>query len=384
MMINLTGITWNHPRGYEPLIAVSEAFTILNPDTSVSWDVRSLKEFGDVPIEELVNNYDLITIDHPYMGQADKNKLLLPLEKYISSGHLRGLSRQSVGSSFSSYQYNGHLYALPVDSAALVSAYRNDFLTKFNLSLPQTRAELKRFYRKVPQGFEVAWPLCSTDLWCSFLSICAQDGGSDYITDFKFNEKICSKVIDELKFHLEFIHPESINWNPIQILDKMGNENKIIYSPYLFGYSNYSRLGYSQYIVNFSNSPLNPGNDVSTIMGGVGLAVSSRCKNVTPAMKYLKYITSTTIQEKIYTPNGGQPGNLKAWKSKKNNIICHDFFNNTIKTLVHAYVRPQHPGWNIFQELGASLLHQSIIQNIRSEKVMKDLNQLYQSVAYHE
>jgi len=49
----------------------------LPKEVRIIWDIRSLKDFGDKPIEELIDEYDLITIDHPYMGQADKHGLLL-------------------------------------------------------------------------------------------------------------------------------------------------------------------------------------------------------------------------------------------------------------------------------------------------------------------
>ena len=75
-MIELKGMAWDHPRGYEPLPAASSEFSRNNSNVLVNWDVRSLKEFGDMPIESLIERCDLITIDHPYMGQADKNGLL--------------------------------------------------------------------------------------------------------------------------------------------------------------------------------------------------------------------------------------------------------------------------------------------------------------------
>ena len=383
-MIILKGIAWDHPRGYQPLRAIAEEFSKEYPMVSIIWDVRSLKEFGDMPIEELISRYDLITIDHPYMGQAEKNKLLLPLEGHIYDENLKDYANQSIGSSFQSYHYNGHLYALPIDAAALVSAYRRDLLARFNLTLPCTRTELKDFYHDIPDGFSVAWPLCATDLWCSFLSLCAQDGGRNFIDEYKIDVSVGSKVLDELKFHLDFLHPESINWNPIQTLDKMGNEEEIIYSPFLFGYSNYSRMGFSKSIVNFTNSPVNPNSDVSTILGGVGLAISNNCKNIPFALKYLEYAANANNQENIYTQNGGQPGSLKAWESVKNNKLCHNFFSDTLNTLTHAYIRPQHPGWNNFQEKGAELLHDGILHYIPSENIMNNLNQLYQSVKNHE
>ena len=379
MKIELKGMAWDHPRGYEPLRATSVAFAKMHPGVEIQWDIRSLKEFGDMPIEDLIETYDLITIDHPYMGQAHASKLLLPLEDRLSKHDLKDLEKQSVGPSFKSYYRNGHLYALPIDAAALVAASRNDVLARLNLTLPGTRTELLHFYKKVPDGYSAAWPLCATDLWCTFLTLCAQDGGRDFICDRSFDEKIGSSVLNEIKEHLKYLHPESLNWNPIQILDRMATEDEIIYSPFLFGYTNYSREGFAKNIVSFSNSPVNPKNNVSTILGGVGLAVSAKCEYVDEAVAYVHYVAEAKTQETIYTENGGQPGNLYAWQSEANNKLCNNFFIDTLQTMEKAYVRPQHVGWNEFQELGADLLHKGLVRDIASDRLIGDLNQLYKS-----
>jgi len=378
--ITLKGIAWDHPRGYEPLRATSKAFAELYQGVSIKWNIRSLKEFGDMPIESLIETYDLITIDHPYMGEADANKLLLPLEDMLTKSEIGNLKRQSVGPSFESYHYKGHLYALPIDAAALFAASRNDLMSALNLELPHMRSALFDFYKKIPSGFKVAWPLCSTDLWCTFLSLCAQDGGRNFIEDFNVDERIGIEVLDELKGHLNYLHSDSLNWNPIQILNHMATNDEIIYSPYLFGYTNYSREGFAKKNINFSNSPTNPKNNISTILGGVGLAVSAKSKHADLAIAYAVYVAKGETQEGIYTENGGQPGNLLAWQSSVNNGLCNNFFNNTLKTMEMAYVRPQHPGWNKFQEKGAAMLHSGLVKNISSTSLVKGLNQLYRSI----
>ena len=379
-MTKLRGIAWDHPRGYEPLIALSEMYSKVHPDVKIKWDVRSLKEFGDMPVEDLIERYDLITIDHPYMGQAHENKLLLNLREHLSSELLNVHAKQSVGPSFRSYFFHDHLYALPIDAAALVAAYRRDLLATHQLSLPKTQAELKLFYTKIPKGHSVAWALCPTDLWCSFLTLCAQQEGPDFIQDFKVNVQIGITALEEIRFHLEYSHPDSIHWNPIQILDRMSEDDEIIYSPYLFGYSNYSREGYAAKLVHFTNSPQNPQNDVSTILGGVGLAVSAQCGAVKEAVDFVSYVARPEIQEGPYLQHAGQPASLHAWKSKQSNVLCNDFFNNTLETLENAYVRPQHPGWNGFQEEGASLLHEGLVRNESPDTLIKRLNELYKSV----
>ena len=383
-MIQLKGIAWDHPRGYEPLIAASKEFSKLNPNVSIKWDIRSLKEFGDMPIEDLIGKYDFITIDHPYMGQADADNLLVNLKNHIAVDTLEKHAKQSVGPSYHSYNYNNQLFALPIDAAALVAAYRNDLLSDLGIvDLPENRAELIDFYKKLPSNRKAAWALCPTDFWCAFLTICAQDRGRDFIQDYRVDTVVGSNALDEIKRHLEYIHPESMSWNPIQILDRMGDGDEIVYVPYLFGYTNYSRDDYCNNKVHFTNSPSNPQHEISTILGGVGLALSANSKNVNIAVQFIDFVASSEIQEGIYTQAAGQAGNLKAWESQTNNELCANFFSNTMKTMQNAYVRPQHPMWNSFQEKGADLLHAGVLKNIDSVILMKELNELYQTIVNH-
>jgi multiple sugar transport system substrate-binding protein len=198
--------------------------------------------------------------------------------------------------------------------------------------------------------------------------------------DRTIDNRLGIQVLDELKIHLEYLHHESINWNPIQILNRMAEENEILYSPFLFGYTNYSRSGYAKKLLKFGNSPTNSNIDVSTILGGVGLAISSHCEHQDVASDYINYVAMAETQVGIYTKNGGQPGNFIAWQSEVNNALCNDFFINTLETMKKAYVRPQHMGWNKFQEQGAELLHNGLVKDIPSDTIMKKLNQLYQSI----
>jgi len=64
--INLTGITWNHTRGYLAMVATAQRFSEIHPGVEIIWQRLSLQEFGDYPIEKLADTFDLLVIDHPY------------------------------------------------------------------------------------------------------------------------------------------------------------------------------------------------------------------------------------------------------------------------------------------------------------------------------
>ena len=68
----LKGMTWSHPRGYDPMVACS-ALWKEKTSVAIEWDKRSLQDFESFPVEELARAYDLIVIDHPgaAMGVSD-------------------------------------------------------------------------------------------------------------------------------------------------------------------------------------------------------------------------------------------------------------------------------------------------------------------------
>ena len=87
--IILKGITWGHSRGITPLLAFSQRFNELNPGVEVKWKKRTLQEFADFPIEKLTEQYDLLIIDHPWVGCAAATECVLPLDKYLSKEYLK-------------------------------------------------------------------------------------------------------------------------------------------------------------------------------------------------------------------------------------------------------------------------------------------------------
>ena len=46
----IKGITWGHSRGYTPLMAAAQRWNELHPDTSITWEKRSLQQFADFQI----------------------------------------------------------------------------------------------------------------------------------------------------------------------------------------------------------------------------------------------------------------------------------------------------------------------------------------------
>ena len=95
--IVLNGITWAHSRGISPLLAAAQRFSELHPGVEINWKKRSLQEFADYPLEKLTHHYDLLIIDHPWVGCAAATETVLPLDQYLPAGYLSDQAANSIG-----------------------------------------------------------------------------------------------------------------------------------------------------------------------------------------------------------------------------------------------------------------------------------------------
>jgi multiple sugar transport system substrate-binding protein len=77
-------MTWKHDRGFAPMLATAARFAETHPHVRIEWEARSLQGFADDPMRRLVDEYDLVVLDHPFMGTVAKEGYLVPLDKYVA------------------------------------------------------------------------------------------------------------------------------------------------------------------------------------------------------------------------------------------------------------------------------------------------------------
>ncbi len=372
MKCMLKGITWDHPRGYESIEAVSREYTNIHPEVCFQWDKQSLKNFGDYPVEKLAEKYDLIMLDHPHIGNAVKANALLALDEWLDEDTIKEQSENSVGKSFISYQRDGHQWALPADAAAQVSAYRKDLMEARSLKLPKTWMELLKLASDLAgsgEGPRVGIPLCPTDIYCTLISLCANLSGDGFFTEQGIDHGTLVQALEFLGELAEYLHPRSLELNPIQMLEIMAETDEIAYVPYLFGYSNYARKDRkTKNCVYFTNIPGSRGEPDGALLGGVGIGVSSGCAFPEAVCDFARYAVSAEVQKGIYYENAGQPGHLAAWTNEKINEDSNGFFADTLETLKRAYLRPRYEGYNEFQEEAGALLNEAFREKMSAEE----------------
>jgi multiple sugar transport system substrate-binding protein len=357
-MIKLRGITWDHPRGYQPLAANVAAFTAEHPEIEVEWHRRSLRDFGVQPVEVLAETYDLLVIDHPFCGRARATGCLLDLRPLFPPAFQDMLERESVGPSTRSYDYQGGIWGLPTDAAAQVASYRPDLLARLDAAPPTTAEEVLALGRRARKaGLYLGLPSVASDSACLVASLAANLGRPiREQDDLLLPTDVFDTVLDHLAALRELAHPNAPFMNPIATYDAMSTADEIAYTPYGFSYVTYSTPGAPR-AIRFANVA-GPGPDpaAGAILGGAGCAISARCRDVAAAVEYLTWVHQPAHMAGRYLAENGQPGSRAAWTDPALDEIHGGFFSGTLGTMEKAWVRPRFDGFiPAFEHMGEAV-----------------------------
>jgi multiple sugar transport system substrate-binding protein len=371
----LRGITWNHSRAAPPLLATAQRFEELHPGVEIRWDKRSLHDFGHASLTKLAARYDLLVIDHPMMGRCARSRSLLDLGQILEKSFLTGLASDTVGECYKSYEFEGKLFAVPIDAAAPAACLRPDRLERAGAGIPQTWSDLVRLARKG----QVVMPGFPADVFLNFMGLCVSHGAvvagdAEEFVDSQTGER----CLDELR-ELAACMPEQIYaWNPIAIYEHLAAEDDHAYCPFAFSYSNYSRPGFAKRLVLFANPVrLDDGRPLRTVLGGAGIAISARCKTPDFALEYVTKIAGADWQPTLYGLAGGQPARRIAWQNDALNQITHGFFERTRDSIESAYLRPRYAGYVEFQAKVGAPLVQYLRKGGSPRQALEKVNRLY-------
>lgn len=368
------GMTWNHPRGYDPLVACSDLWRA-RTGVAVEWVQRSLQDFESYPVDELARSYDLIIIDHPHVGQIAEENCLLPLDIATREEAILALKKASVGPSFGSYNWKGRQWALPVDVAAAVQAYRPDMLAN-----PPTRwADVIALARKG----KVLLPLKPPHNLMMFFTLagnlgqaCATEVGVDLI------EMEAGSRVFEMMREIAFLLPEKcFGMDPIAVYEQMsGSESDFACAPMQMGYVSYSKQGFRPKLLKYCDIPVAGSNGpIGSALGGTGLAVSAFSSYPNEATEFAYWVASDDVQAGLYSEAGGQAGHSKAWDDLAANAATEDFYRGTRATYDAGWIRPRHNGYMAFQQAASDRINDGLLGNHAASSVIDDLNSLFKT-----
>jgi multiple sugar transport system substrate-binding protein len=369
--VRLKGMTWSHPRGYDPMVACS-AIWEQRTGVRINWDKRSLQDFESFPVEELARAYDLIVIDHPHVGQITAEGCLAPLDVAGREGERAELAAGSIGRSYTSYTWEGRQWAFPIDAATQVQAWRPDALdtplTKWSDVLDLAR-----------EG-RVALALRPPHSLMSFYTLAGNLGHPCAVeSDTLIAPEAGAAVFEMIREIADLIDPASLEMDPIAVSEKMAEAgSKLVCSPLIYGYVSYSLPGFRANRLAFADIPA-AGNDgpVGSALGGTGIAVSAFSREREAATDFAYWVAGGEVQSGPYAAAGGQPGHADAWVDDGVNAAAGDFYKATRATLEGAWVRPRHNGYMALQQAASERLNEGLAGRHAARAVIDDINRLF-------
>jgi len=370
--VRLKGMTWSHPRGYDPMIACSRLWKGQTGGV-IDWDKRSLQDFESFPVEELARTYDLIVIDHPHVGEITAQSCLAVLDVEGRQQEQDALESGSVGGSYASYTWQGHQWAFPIDAAAQVMAWRPDVVSEAPRSFDDVLA--------LAADGRVLIPMRPPHNLMAFFTLaanlgmpCATEGPGDLIAADGGRA-----VYELIAASMRHVPHDCYGMDPIAVFESMSSAaSKIACAPLIYGYVNYGLEGFRDRRLAFADIPAAGSNGpVGSALGGTGIAVSAFSDHVDEATAFAYWIASADIQRGPFAAAGGQPGHAAGWEDDKVNAATNGFYRNTRETLERAWVRPRHKGYMPFQSQASERLNAGLRVGETAQTVIDDINAMF-------
>jgi multiple sugar transport system substrate-binding protein len=370
----LNGITWGHSRGLTPLLAIAQRYSELYPDIEIRWRKRTLQEFADFPIEKLTTEYDLLIIDHPWVGCAAATKCVLPLEKYIQKEYMQDQLNYSTGESHRSYHYQNSQWALAIDAATPAASYRADLLEKNRRVVPRTWQQVIALAK---EG-KVAVPAIPIDLLMNFYSFCIAHGREPFLNKTEvIDNTIGIRAIETMKELYCLIDQKLFGCNPIAVAELMTKTDEYWYCPFAYAYSNYSRVGFAANLLNYGQVVSFNGQLLKTTIGGTGISVSAFSRHPDIAVDFARMVVSGECQRTMYVQHGGQPGHRSAWTDGEANRLTNNFFSEVLPVIENGYLRPRYNGYLLFQDLAGNPLQHCLMHDSDPLSALQEMNKIY-------
>ncbi|WP_308918040.1 ABC transporter substrate-binding protein [Jannaschia sp. LMIT008] len=346
----LRGLGWGHRRATAPMDAAARAFAT-DHGVRVEWDVQPLSGFESALGPDLAARYDLVVFDHPFCGAIARDGLLRPLDPdALAPGGLR--DDGFIGRSLESYRHDGWLWGLPMDGATQTAIWRPDLIDAppdgWDAVLAcgareRAAGRALGFAAKAPHGF------------LALLALCANLGAplaESPSVDIPIDETVLREAMDRLRAIWNLSDGRGIDWDAIDLHEAMSRADDpapIAYAPLAYHYLTYAeddtprRLRFADFA--------GPGADpaAGTVLGGAGLGITQRCRDVEAATAFLRTLVSGPSQVALVCDHHGQPAAVGAWDDGPSDAPYGGAREATRRSMTRASLRPRFPGYIPFQ-----------------------------------
>jgi len=375
--IRLRGITWNHRRAIDPLLATLADFRAGHPDIDVDWSSRPLHGFEFTPVEDLARTFDLIVLDHPFAGDIAATGCLEALDSLFTDE----LRSSFVGPSLESYVYGGRTWAMPIDAACQVAAARPDLLGALDHDVPRTWEAMFALGRDARRrGQWLAIGLKGVHGLMTLFTLCANLGRPCGVTTDRplLDTEAARAALDALRRLLSYCPPDVLDWNSIALHDHMVGRDDLVYCPAVYCYATYAEADMRRPL-RFHDLPgLAAATSSGSTIGGTGVGLSASSRHPDAARTYIRYLARSGTQ-RAFAEHHGQPARREVWDDSAIDARFGATYSGTLQTMELAWIRPRYPGYLSLQLQGGDFVERHLRGQISEGFLLQELEKLHRT-----
>lgn len=383
--VTLVGATWQHQRGYRPLYATAAAYSQVRPGVRIAWESFEWDELLEVQRKELLANsgkYDLLMIDHPWLGEYVSKDWLIPVHDVFDAPTVREIQDDTPTKVLESYLFNGRLWALPFDASTQVFYYRRDVLENIGQQVPQdfdALQEIAQLIHNPPSMYGIGLPLRSFHAFDVFLSVFTAFGGQLFDEEGRwlYSSEPGEQALLTLSSMLKFSHPRSLAWGPWQSGNAIENGGTICFAPINYGYISFRSDCRQSSQVGVTMVPkVRETQKRSSVLGGVGLAVAKATAHPKECADYCKFSMDRSVIEKFIATSCWQPGRKSILTNNRWDEFSGGFFGTLMHSIEFSYLRPRFDGWQTVEVECGEVISRFLRGEISSRQVLKAMDEV--------
>ena len=282
-----------------------------------------------------------------------------------------------VGPSLESYRMAGKLWALPVDAACQVGVMRPDLMRALDAAPPENWNEVLELGANAKRkGLHLAIGLKGVHSLMTFFTLmanlgspCAIDRGEAFA-----GASAAREALGLMRGLLQFCPPESLDWNSIELHNKMVARDDLVSCPAVYCYATYAEADQRRPL-RFHNFP-GPNGPAGSTIGGAGLGVSASTRHPEAALDYVRFAAGLPAQ-RAFALHHGQPARREAWEDPAINQRFGGCYRETMATMEASWIRPRYRGYLAFQAASGDLIEAHLRGHIAADRLLAELRRLH-------
>lgn len=348
--------------------------------------------------------YDVVQMDHPWIGEFVESGLLEQLSQYVNDDKVRDKEfklEDFIPTVLEQYgKYKGELYALPYLADVMLLYYREDLFKKYDVQVPETWDDFLKVAEKLtidtngdnkPDIYGDALMAkkshMNTMMWMQrYLSMAGKNNTEDTLINASgksvVNTPDAVKGLQNYIDMLKFSPPGALTYEYPESIAALQQGNVAMAEQWTMIYGQVNDPAQSK-VPGTIQAALMPGTKIgdkifrAPHLGGWSVGVSQYSKNKIAAYKFIEYLTYFKDEELAF--NDVTPTLIKTYQNPEL-IKKYPHYPVILEALTYAVTRPTIPQSSQLMEISNVEISKALMGEISAQDAIQSIDKQWNSI----